>query len=120
MARGWSRTDPPADKFDPAEFGTPPDPPPSPAGRARGAADAAQAQSFFSHLDTNIQRILTGFGTLRDLVSDVRASLADAAARDAPRAEDEKARDKAIAARLVDPAAQIGRASCRDRGCQYV
>src|SRR3546814_9564196 len=83
MARGGSRTDPPADKFDPAEFDTPPDPPPSPAGRARGAADAAQAQSFFSHLDTNIQRILTGFGTLRDLVSDVRASLADAPARDA-------------------------------------
>jgi hypothetical protein len=55
---------------------------------ARGAADAAQAHSFFSHLDTNIQRILTGFGTLRDLVSDVRASLADAAARDAQRAED--------------------------------
>src|SRR3546814_9018689 len=47
------------------------------AGRARGAADAAQAHSFFSHLDTNIQRILAGFGTLRDLVTDVRASLAD-------------------------------------------
>ena len=28
---------------------------------ARGAADAAQAHSFFSHLDTNIQRILAGF-----------------------------------------------------------
>src|SRR3546814_12874671 len=97
MARGGSRTDPPADKFDPAEFDTPPDPPPSPAGRARGAADAAQAQSFFS----NIQRILTGFGTLRDLVSDVRASLADAAARDAQRAEDEKARDKRSEERRV-------------------
>src|SRR3546814_2108564 len=82
----------------------PADPPPSAAGRARGAADAAQAHSFFSHLDTNIQRILAGFGTLRDLVTDVRASLADAAARDAQRAEDEEARDKAIAARLVDPA----------------
>src|SRR3546814_2418377 len=76
----------------------------SAAGRARGAADAAQAHSFFSHLDTNIQRILAGFGTLRDLVTDVRASLADAAARDAQRAEDEEARDTAIAARLVDPA----------------
>src|SRR3546814_2718879 len=76
-------------------------PPPSAAGRARGAADAAQAHSFFSHLDTNIQRILAGFGTLRDLVTDVRASLTDAAARDAQRAEDEEARDTAIAARLV-------------------
>src|SRR3546814_6325797 len=65
----------------------PADPPPSAAGRARGAADAAQAHSFFSHLDTNIQRILVGFGTLRDLVTDVRASLADAAVRDAQRAE---------------------------------
>ena len=101
--RGEDRTDPPAGKFDPAEFDMPPDPPPSAAGRARGAADAAQAHSFFSHLDTNIQRILAGFGTLRDLVSDVRASLADAAARDAQRAEAEEARDKAIAARLIDP-----------------
>jgi len=100
---GSDRYDPPAGKFDPAEFDMPPDPPPSAAGRARGAADAAQAHSFFSHLDTNIQRILAGFGTLRDLVSDVRASLADAAARDAQRAEAEEARDKAIAARLIDP-----------------
>lgn len=100
---GSDRHDPPAGKFDPAEFDMPPDPPPSAAGRARGAADAAQAHSFFSHLDTNIQRILAGFGTLRDLVSDVRASLADAAARDAQRAEAEEARDKAIAARLIDP-----------------
>ena len=96
MARGGSRTDPPAGKFDPAEFDTPPDPPPSAAGRARGAADAAQAHSFFSHLDTNIQRILAGFGTLRDLVSDVRASLADAAARrralgERPGGQDEEA-----------------------------
>src|SRR3546814_16633876 len=82
-------------------------PPPSAAGRARGAADAAQAHSFFSHLDTNIQRILAGLGTLRDLVTDVRASLADAAARDAQRAEDEEARDT-----------EIGRASCRERECQ--
>src|SRR3546814_10074946 len=80
---GSDRHDPPAGKFDPAEFDMPTDPPPSAAGRARGAADAAQAHSFFSHLDTNIQRILAGFGTLRDLVTDVRASLADAAARDA-------------------------------------
>src|SRR3546814_9342120 len=82
----------------------PTDPPPSAAGRARGAADAAQAHSFFSHLDTNIKRILAGFGTLRDLVTDVRARLADAAARDAKRAEDEEDIDTAIAARLVDPA----------------
>lgn len=87
---GSDRHDPPAGKFDPAEFDMPADPPPSAVGRARGAADAAQAHSFFSHLDTNIQRILAGFGTLRDLVTDVRASLADAAARDAQRAEDEK------------------------------
>jgi len=100
---GSGRDDPPTGKFDPAEFDMPPDPPPSAAGRARGAADAAQAHSFFSHLDTNIQRILAGFGTIRDLVADVRASLADAAARDAQRAEAEEARDKAIAARLIDP-----------------
>ncbi|WP_169793979.1 hypothetical protein, partial [Sphingobium cupriresistens] len=55
---GSDRHDPPAGKFDPAEFDMPTDPPPSAAGRARGAADAAQAHSFFSHLDTNIQRIL--------------------------------------------------------------
>ena len=112
---GSDRHDPPAGKFDPAEFDMPPDPPPSAAGRARGAADAAQAHSFFSHLDTNIQRILAGFGTLRDLVSDVRASLADAAARDAQRAEDEEARDKAIAARLVDPAVLAARAEAGAR-----
>src|SRR3546814_9136857 len=93
----------------------PADPPPSAAGRARGAAYAAQAHSFFSHLDTNIQRILAGFGTLRDLVTDVRASLADAAARDAQRAEDEEARDKAIAARLVDPAVLAARAEAGAR-----
>ncbi|OMJ30552.1 hypothetical protein BSZ14_18230 [Sphingomonas sp. Sph1(2015)] len=102
-SRGGDRADPPTGKFDPAEFDMPPDPSPSATDRARGAADAAQAHSFFSHLDTNIQRILAGFGTLRDLVSDVRASLADAAARDAQRAEAEEARDKAIAARLIDP-----------------
>ena len=102
---GSGHDDHAADKFDPAEFDMPPDPPPSAAGRARGAADAAQAHSFFSHLDTNIQRVLAGFGTIRDLVTDVRASLADAAARDAQRAEDEEARDKAIAARLIDPEA---------------
>jgi hypothetical protein len=107
--------DPPADKFDPAEFDMPSDPPPSAAGRARGAADAAQAHSFFSHLDTNIQRVLAGFGTIRDLVADVRASLADAAARDAQRAEEEEARDKAIAARLVDPAALEARAEAGAR-----
>lgn len=112
---GSDRHDPPAGKFDPAEFDMPPDPPPSAAGRARGAADAAQAHSFFSHLDTNIQRILAGFGTLRDLVSDVRASLADAAARDTQRAEDEEARDKAIAARLVDPAVLAARAEAGAR-----
>ena len=115
MARDGGRTDPPAGRFDPAEFDTPPDPPPSAAGRARDAADAAQAHSFFSHLDTNIQRVLAGFGTLRDLVADVRASLADAAARDTQRAEDEEARDKAIAARLVDPAALEARAEAGAR-----
>ena len=93
----------------------PPDPLPSAAGRARGAADAAQAHSFFSHLDTNIQRVLAGFGTIRDLVADVRASFADAAARDAQRAEDEEARDKAIAARLVDPAVLAARAEAGAR-----
>src|SRR3546814_1634725 len=50
--RGEDRSDPPASKFDPAEFDMPADPPPSAAGRARGAADAAQAHSFFSRLDT--------------------------------------------------------------------
>lgn len=112
---GSDRHDPPAGKFDPAEFDMPADPPPSATGRARSAADAAQAHSFFSHLDTNIQRILAGFGTLRDLVTDVRASLADAAARDAQRAEDEEARDKAIAARLVDPAVLAARAEAGAR-----
>lgn len=113
--RGEDRSDPPAGKFDPAEFDMPTDPPPSAAGRARDTADAAQAHSFFSHLDTNIQRILAGFGTLRDLVTDVRASLADAAARDAQRAEEEEARDKAIAARLVDPAVLAARAEAGAR-----
>jgi len=112
---GSGHDDHAADKFDPAEFDMPPDPPPSAAGRARGAADAAQAHSFFSHLDTNIQRVLAGFGTIRDLVTDVRASLADAAARDAQRAEDEEARDKAIAARLIDPEALEARAEAGGR-----
>src|SRR3546814_5004846 len=59
--------------------------------------------------------ILVGFGTLRDLVTDVRASLADAAVRDAQRAEEEEARDKAIAARLVDPAVLAARAEAGAR-----
>lgn len=109
------RSDPPTGKFDPAEFDMPPDPPPSAADHARGVADAAQAHSFFSHLATDIQRILVGFGTLRDLVSDVRASLADAAARDAQRAQEEEARDKAIATRLVDPAVLAARAEAGAR-----
>src|SRR3546814_4565943 len=80
-----------------------------------GVQTCALPICFFSHLDTNIQRILAGFGTLRDLVTDVRASLADAAARDAQRAEDEEARDTAIAARLVDPAVLAARAEAGAR-----
>lgn len=113
--RGEDRADPPAGKFDAAEFDMPPEPPPSAANRARGAADAAQAHSFFSHLDTNIHRILAVLGSFRDLVTDVRASLADAAARDAQRAEEEEARDKAIAARLIDPAVLAARAEAGAR-----
>src|SRR3546814_15063241 len=62
-----------------------------------------------------IQRILAGFGTRRDLVTDVRASLADAAARAAQRAEDEEARATAIAARLVDPSVPAARAEAGAR-----
>ncbi|TCP82179.1 hypothetical protein C8J42_1237 [Sphingomonas sp. PP-CE-1A-559] len=113
--RGGDRDDSPAGKFDPAEFDMPPDPPPSAANLARDTADVAQAQSFFSHLDTNIHRILAVLGSFRDLVTDVRASVADAAARDAQRAEDEEARDKVIAARLVDPAVLVARAEAGAR-----
>jgi hypothetical protein len=58
---------------------------------------------MFSAIDTGIQRLLANFGMIRDLVADVRASVADNAARDAQRAEDEAVRDQAIAARLVHP-----------------
>lgn len=95
--------DVPPGKFDPAEFDALPDPSPSPAARARGDADAAQAFSMFSAIDTGIQRLLANFGMIRDLVADVRASVADSTARDAQRAVEEAARDKAIAARLIDP-----------------
>ena len=101
--RGEDRSDPVSGKFDPAEFDALPAP--SPAARARGDADAAQAFSMFSAIDTGIQRLLANFGMIRDLVADVRASVADNAARDAQRAVEEAARDKAIAARLIDPAA---------------
>lgn len=103
--RGEDRADPLASKFDMSDWDAPTDtaPPPSPAARARSEADAAQAHSFFSHLDTNIQRILAGIGSFRDLIADVRASVADAAARDETRAEEEAARDKLIADRLIDP-----------------
>lgn len=95
--------DVPAGKFDPAEFDALPDPSPSPAARARGEADAAQAHSFFSHLAGDVQRILAGIAGFRELGADIRARLADSAARDATRAEAEETRDKAIAARLIDP-----------------
>jgi hypothetical protein len=98
------RDDRAGEKFDPAEWDKPADPPPpSPAARARSEADAAQAFGMFSGIDTGIQRLLANFGLLRDLVSDVRASVADAAAQDAERAEANKIRDDAIAARLIDP-----------------
>lgn len=90
-------------KFDPAEFDALPDPSPSPADRARGEADAAQAHSFFSHLAGDVQRILAGIAGFRELIADIRARLADNAARDAARTEAEEARDQAIAARLVHP-----------------
>jgi len=101
---GPGRDDRAGDTFDPAEWDQPIDPPPpSPAARARSEADAAQAFGMFSGIDTGIQRLLANFGLLRDLVSDVRASVADAAAQDAERAEANKIRDDAIAARLIDP-----------------
>lgn len=103
---GAGKDDPaPSDKFDMAEWDTPADPP-SPAQQARGEADAAQAHSFFSHLAGDVQRILAGIAGIagfRELGADIRARLADSAAKDAKRAEEEAARDKAIAARLIDP-----------------
>jgi hypothetical protein len=115
--RGEDRDDPPPAKFDPAEWDQPTDPPPapSPAARARGEADAAHAYSLFSGIDTGIQRLLANFGLIRDLVSDVRSSVADAAASAAQRAEAEEARDRAIAARLVDPDALERRAEAGGR-----
>ncbi|USI75239.1 hypothetical protein [Sphingomonas morindae] len=111
--RGGDRADTPAGKFDMSDWNTPtgapaeppadPVPAPSPAARARDQADTAKAFSMFSAIDTGIQRLLSNFGMIRDLVADVRASVADAAAKDAKRAEEEAARNKRIADRLIDP-----------------
>lgn len=117
--RGDDRTDPPssAGKLDPADWDTPfdPVPVPSPAARARGDADSAKAVSLLSALETSMQRILANFGMIRDLVADARASSAEADARATQRAEADKARDEAIAARLVHPAALEARAEAGAR-----
>ena len=104
--RGGSRMDPPSTgKFDMSDWDAPADPvpAPSPAARTRGDADSAKAFSLFSAIDTGIQRILANFGMIRDVVADARASVAEAAADAAKRAEEQEARDKAILARLIDP-----------------
>ena len=104
--RGGSRMDPPSTgKFNMSDWDAPTDPvpAPSPAARTRGDADSAQAFSLFSAIDTGIQRILANFGMIRDVVADARASVAEAAADAAKRAEEQEIRDKAIQARLIDP-----------------
>ena len=100
---GPDRDDPPADKFDPAEFDTPPEQPPSPVDRTRSAADFAQFFKLVSALETGMQRILVNFGMFRDLAADSRASVTEAAAQAAKHAKEQADRDKAIIDRLIDP-----------------
>ncbi|WP_242154644.1 hypothetical protein [Sphingomonas sp. BAUL-RG-20F-R05-02] len=111
---GRDRIDPPStDKFDMSDWDTPTSPPtgtdpaPSPAPsaveRTRSTADFAQFFKLISSLETGMQRILASFGMIRDLAADSRASVAEAAADAAKRAEEQKARDKLITERLIDP-----------------
>ena len=101
---GPSRDDRAGDKFDPAEFETPPAaPPPTTADRMRSTADFAQFFKLISALETGMQRILSNFGMVRDVLADSRASAAEAAAVVAKHAEDQAARDKVITDRLIDP-----------------
>ena len=110
--RGGSRMDPPSTgKFDMSDWDTPTSPPANPAlppppsavERTRGTADFAQFFSLISSLETGMQRILANFGMFRDLAADSRASVAEAAADAAKRAEEQEARDKLIADRLIHP-----------------
>ena len=101
---GPSRDDGVGDKFDPAEFETPPAaPPPTTADRMRSTADFAQFFKLISALETGMQRILSNFGMVRDVAADARANVAEAAAVAAKHAEEQAARDKVIAERLIDP-----------------
>lgn len=110
--RGGSRMDPPSTgKFDMSDWDTPtspptspaPPPPPSAVERTRDTADFAQFFKLISSLETIMQRILANFGMFRDMLADSRASVAEAAADAAKRAEEQKARDKLIADRLIHP-----------------
>lgn len=109
--RGGNRTDTPPGKFDMSDWDAPtnkpvepaPVPAPSPAERTRSGSDFAHFFSLLSALETGIQRILANFGMIRDLAADSRASVAEAAADAAKRAEAEEARDKLITDRLIDP-----------------
>ena len=112
--RGGSRMDPPSTgKFDMADWDTstspptgpapPPPPPPSAVERTRSTADFAQFFKLISALETGMQRILANFGMIRDMAADSRASVAEAAADAAKRAEEQEARDKLIADRLIHP-----------------
>ena len=110
--RGGSRMDPPSTgKFDMSDWDTPtsppanppPPPPPSAVERTRSTADFAQFFKLISALETGMQRILANFGMIRDMAADSRASVAEAAADAAKRAEEQEARDKLIADRLIHP-----------------
>ena len=110
--RGGSRMDPPSTgKFDMADWDTStspptspaPPPPPSAVERTRSTADFAQFFKLISALETGIQRILANFGMIRDMAADSRASVAEAAADAAKRGEEQEARDKLIADRLIHP-----------------
>jgi len=110
--RGGSRMDPPSTgKFDMADWDTStspptspaPPPPPSAVERTRSTADFAQFFKLISALETGMQRILANFGMIRDMAADSRASVAEAAADAAKRAEEQEARDKLIADRLIHP-----------------
>jgi hypothetical protein len=110
--RGGSRMDPPSTgKFNMSDWDTPtsppanpaPPPPPSAVERTRNTADFAQFFKLISALETGMQRILANFGMIRDMAADSRASVAEAAADAAKRAEEQEARDKLIADRLIHP-----------------
>lgn len=92
-----------SDEYDLSDFDGLPPAKPTPAEQTRVDADAANAQRLLSHIRADVRQLAGAVAGFEAIGADLRARLAEAAARDADRAEAETARDQRIAERLIDP-----------------